>query len=379
MSGQILTRPASPRHNWLGRLPGLIRRHRHHRRPALLPIAELLQREADHDQDAHECLQLLAQVQAEASQARTLGELKSHLPVLEAEGASAVAAAVLHHLICRLEAPRPEVMCAPLDEDILRELLLVLPLSRLEQLFARGFSLYTASRPCLAAEGPHSVRAETLSAGLSSSGFLLAAMGARAETEAGQKALWEMLTPEAGPGLFSVRFPGRAPVMMALPSAAERLMYASAGSDGFWPALIEKAAACICPLALPDADNGPAPQLQAALELFSGGEAEVLDAAMTPLTRLRGFIEASLNARCLTVAAANQYHGQAALEPQGEAFTICAFDFHTDQLLLRRMPGQGLPRDAEGLPPAGACETFISINLSDFTTYFSHIGAAAPI
>ncbi|PKL75209.1 MAG: hypothetical protein CVV27_16575 [Candidatus Melainabacteria bacterium HGW-Melainabacteria-1] len=375
MSAQSLARLSAQRQSWISRLPALVRKLPLHLRLAdqaeFSPQSEYLF-EGDLAPDS-ECLNLLTEVHQEVSQAQTLAELKSLLPGLEAEGASAVAAAVLYHLLSRLEALDPRQLQRSSQGFAAAALEGPLPLAELESLFARGFALYAHSRPCLAAESLASYRAEVLEAGLDGSRAFLAALMAQACRQPVQ--LQQMIAPCDDPALFAIRFPGQAAVITSQPSAAERLIYAHAGAEGFWPVLLEKASLCL--LSGFDADSGPAPMLQAALELLSGQSAETFDTSMLPMTVLRQTLSEAFAANQLVIVAANQYPWKRSDTDRhpAESYALIGYEPHTDRVTLRRAIGQSLPCDAQGQELA--CEgELMSLPLQDVPTYFSHLALA---
>ena len=373
MSAHTLPLPAYYARYRLGTMLGKVRRRLHHRLPTAVKVVSDIPWLPESENSY-----LLRQVfaQARRAQAQTLGELKSLLPMLENE--SAVAAATLYTLLGRLEANHPESHGWPLNQQSLDALLGLLPADQLDQLMAYASRLETSSRPCLYAEGRASIRPDALCAGLAGNSYFLAALIACSGSPGGPEAIWNMIRPNHDRSIFSIRFPGQAPVVTAAPTPSEALLYANAGSHGYWPALLVKAAACLCSFSQHDADNGPAPLIYTALEMLGGQPPEILDTSLTPQNVLRTKVIDALESGHLLIAAGNLYPW---LEPAGktgqlpgEAYALIRYDAEDDCLLLRQALGQEVPQDAEGQHLPHREEQILSVPVPLFATYFSHLG-----
>lgn len=356
----------------LGNMLGKVRRRLHHKPVEIQP--ELFDDQPiwlPESENMHQLRQIFAT--ARRAQARSLGELKTLLPMLENDFPAA--AAVLYRLILRLESCEVDCQSWPLNQHSLEALLGVLPPGQLHQLLDYTGEMAAASRPELVSEGRDSLRPEGLWAGLGGNAYLLATLIAFANRPLGREALWTMLHNNSDRSVCSVRFPGQAPVLTAAPTQTEVLLSASAGPQGAWPALLEKAAACLWPFTGPTDDNGPGPMLCAALELLGGKPAELLDTAMTPQSVLRATLARTAEPGMILIAACNQYPWLPVGMLAAEAFAVTDFDADSDRVSLTRAAGQDSPQDAEGHVLGSGEELVMQVPLGAFATYFSHLAS----
>lgn len=305
--------------------------------------------------------------QARRSQAQHLGELSVLLPMLDTD--APVAAAVLYRLVAQLESCEGDARSWQLNQAGLEALLGVLPPGQLHALLAYGQELLEALEPPV---GLGSVGTETrLWSGLTGNSYLLAGLIGFAACASGRTRLEQLLGVQDDPVVATVRLPGRAPILTAMPTPTECLLLASAGAQGSWPALLEKAALSLWPQAARRADDGPGPLLHAALELFSGQTPENLDTALISATGLQQALQTAFAGDCVMIAASNQYPWLVPSLLPSEALAVTGFDQETVQ--LSRALGQAWPQTADGQPLSQSEALQLDIPLTEFAKHFSHL------
>lgn len=219
--------------------------------------------------------------------------------------------------------------------------------------------------------------AETVKQGRFGTCYFLAALVAKAKAD--PDSIKKMIK-DNGNGTFTVTFPGARAVTVQAPTDAELLVHASAGSNGMWVTIIEKAYG---QMRNQDADK----PLAEPMDQVEGGTA---DDGIGPLTK-KGLDEDEL---WITFESTTRAKIQKALknhkmitcrvkkggskEVQDQhAYTVIGYDPKTDMVTIRNPWGQGgnraEPQNPDGSAKDGQMDGVFQLTISQFDDIFTAI------
>jgi hypothetical protein len=213
---------------------------------------------------------------------------------------------------------------------------------------------------------------------LGSCEFLSAAVAlAKRDPEAIKK-----MISDNGDGSYTVRFPGsKDPIRVTL-SDAELGRAATAGKDGRWIGVLEKAYGqfmnqrTLLPSDSPQLATESQPG-RIAMKALTGreGDQDILGPVTTNLaTTRKKLTEAMKDGRLVTAGIGKELitKGTDGL-PANHQYTVLNYDPKTDQITLRNPWGGGELRDANGKPRDGKNDGVFTMSLTDFYARFNDV------
>ncbi|HEY9842930.1 MAG: C2 family cysteine protease [Candidatus Sericytochromatia bacterium] len=230
--------------------------------------------------------------------------------------------------------------------------------------------------------GVNSIRPDNIRQGMIGDCYFLAAVASEARTPEGRQRIHDMIH-DNGNGTYDVTFPGRDAVTVSAPTDAELAAYSSAGSDGTWLSILEKAYAqsenngAWSSSENPYDEIGDGNSLAAGIEAMTGHSVDTDDTAFTSVDTLRTKVsDAMAHGRTVT-AGITEYPWSSGREanglPQGHAYTVLNYDAATDSVTLRNPWGHGEPVNASGQAADGNDDGTFTMTLAEFDQYFSDI------
>ena len=254
--------------------------------------------------------------------------------------------------------------------------------TNISNLVQYGNNTIASTNRSLFPAGVSSIRPDNIRQGMIGDCYFLAAVASQARTPEGRQAIHDMIGDNHD-GTFTVTFPGRDPVTVSAPTDAELATYSSAGSDGLWLAVLEKAYAesenngAIFPSENPYDEIGDGNYLSAGIEAMTGHSTDTDDTAFTSLETTRSKLTDALSHGRVVSAGINEYPWSSGTEsnglPQGHAYTVLSFDPASDTITLRNPWGRGEPVNASGQPLDGNNDGTFTMTLAEFDEYFSNI------
>lgn len=254
--------------------------------------------------------------------------------------------------------------------------------TRISNLVEYGSNTIAMTNRSLFPNGVASVRPDNIRQGLIGDCYFLAPIASEANTPAGRQRLHDMIR-DNGNGTYSVTFPGRDPVTVSAPTDAELATYSSAGPDGTWLSILEKAYAqsenngAIFPSRNPYDEIGDGASLATGIEAVTGHSVDTDETAFTSLETTRRKLQDALSHGRIVTAGINEYPWSSGTEdnglPQGHAYSVLAYDPATDRITVRNPWGRSEPVDASGRPLDRNDDGTFTMSLADFDRYFSDI------
>ncbi len=209
---------------------------------------------------------------------------------------------------------------------------------------------------------------------------LVAAAGSMAAQDAGddtRNRLEDMIQANDD-GTYTVSFPDQDPVTVDAPTDAEIARYSTAGENGLWMTVLEKAYgenAMIGSSVSGDAGSTALPGTATA-NLTGGSDMDMLGMTQQATTRQKltsAFAEnrpvtAGMN-RDIDPWGDNRYEGL----PQGHAYSVTGYDPDTDTLTLRNPWGRAEWTNEDGQPRDGVDDGTFTMTVEEFHNTFSTV------
>lgn len=186
-------------------------------------------------------------------------------------------------------------------------------------------------------------------------------------------------------GTFTVTFPGQDPITVDAPTDGEIARFGTAGANGIWLSVLEKAygenrndRAWLgeTDVAQDAADGGA--MLSEGISIMTGASTNMDILSLTGLDTTRNRLTAAMReGRAVTAGTRGQLPGEDARVqgvPRGHAYAVTNYDPATDQITLRNPWGSGEITDASGNPRDGVNDGVFTMSLEEFQSIFSMIG-----
>jgi hypothetical protein len=190
----------------------------------------------------------------------------------------------------------------------------------------------------------------------------------------------QMIAPNAD-GSYTVSFPGRDPVVVAAPTKADIAYGATAGSNGIWLTVLEKAYG-----QLRDDDDNPNVNVDAAegslsdaVGTLTGNDTDVDDNWCTNSSTTAEKLEAAMADH--RVVNASQMGSDVQGIPGKHAYTVVGYDPATQTVTLRNPWGpnsSGERTGADGRPADGTDDGVFTLTVEEFDDLFTDICYEQP-
>jgi hypothetical protein len=196
--------------------------------------------------------------------------------------------------------------------------------------------------------------------------YFLAAVAAQAYHD--PRVIVRMIKENRG-GTYTVTFPGRKPVTVTAPTDAEVARGASAGANGSWVTVLEKAyAQSEASAGAQDpqkAIDSPHTTGKGVEDVTGSSDTDVL--ALTPLTTTRAKMKSHLPGKVVTalIGSDNKYK-----LPSGHIYSVMSYTEATDKVWLRNPWGHTGPKDDHGRDLPGTFEGGFELTLREFDSIF---------
>ncbi len=209
---------------------------------------------------------------------------------------------------------------------------------------------------------------------------LVAAAGSIAAQDAGDdtRNRLEDMIQDNEDGTYTVNFPDQDPVTVDAPTDAEIARYSTAGENGLWMTVLEKAYGQNATFGSDVAGDAGSTALPgtAASNLSGGSDVDVLDLTGQATTRQKmtsAFAEnrpvtAHMN-RDMDPWGDNRYQGL----PQGHAYSVTGYDPDTDTITLRNPWGRTEWTNEDGQPRDGVDDGTFTMTVEEFHNTFSNV------
>lgn len=202
-----------------------------------------------------------------------------------------------------------------------------------------------------------------------------------AKTKNDPEAIKKMIK-DNGDGTYDVTLPGKKPVKVTRPTEAELAYFGTAGKDGLWLSVLEKAIGqsegrgnLLWNTKLPqDELNGALGSTGIRSISSRSADGDFLSVTSQNRTRAR-LDDAFKNNRVVTAGIRRSLtdDGDTAVLPTGHAYSVIGWDRKTDTITLRNPWGRRELRDANGKPIDGTDDGIFTMKMADFYKNFSMI------
>ncbi|MCK6548698.1 C2 family cysteine protease [Myxococcota bacterium] len=200
-----------------------------------------------------------------------------------------------------------------------------------------------------------------------------------AKTKNDPEAIKKMIK-DNGDGTYEVTLPGKKPVTVTRPTEAELAYYGTAGKDGLWLSVLEKAVGqsqgrgnLLWNTKLPQDELDGAIGWRGINPITSRStDGDLLVATTKNRTRTR-LDDAFKNNRIVTAGIRNQIGSGETPLPMGHAYSVVGWDRKTDTITLRNPWGRGELKDANGKPRDGKDDGVFTMTMDEFYKHFSMI------
>ena len=181
-----------------------------------------------------------------------------------------------------------------------------------------------------------------------------------------------------GNGTFTVTFPGHKPVTVTAPTDGELLVGASAGSNGTWATLLEKAYAKAKNSEAWISRDDPMNKVEGGatgegISDLSGRPVDSDDLMLTRKSTTRKKLQKALSAGKMVVASVSKDIISTSPIPSGHAYTVLDYNPKTDIITLRNPWGQGETKGKDGQAKDGNDNGVFEMTLDEFDKTFSII------
>ena len=211
--------------------------------------------------------------------------------------------------------------------------------------------------------------------------YFLAAIVGRAYTD--PSAIKKMVT-DNGNNTYTVSFPGRKPVTVSAPTDAELARYSTAGQNGLWLSIAEKAYGQVrndeawfstTTVAQDKADGGGFLSTGVGAVTGNGTDSDMLSLTSNDTTRAK--LKAAMkDKRVVTAGTSKAMPWQQDIQGgvvMGHAYTVVAYDAGSDSITLRNPWGSTEPTKADGTAADGRNDGVFTMKLDAFAKTFSQI------